>query len=139
MSSSNPLTNPTLIKGASSFAFAVAMDKFVLGNTDLNQSLMFAGATTAGIVVGEMIAVKAITSGLLPDSAGLYQGKLVSQRLLELTVGIGSGYALNSFVLKNDYNRNDFLKRLGVIAAVDVLAEYAKDYILGNTIGYLVE
>ena len=139
MSSSNPLNNPTMIKGASAFAFALAADKFVFGNENLYQSATFAGAVTVGIVGGEIIAQKAVTSGMLPDSAGLYEGKLLSQRLLELTIGVGAGYLVNTFVLKNDYNNNDWLKKIGTILVIDVLSEYSKDYVMGSTIGYLVQ
>ena len=139
MSDSNPLNNPILIKGASAFVYAMLADKFLLNNTNLQSSAMFAGATTAGIIAGQIIAEKSVTSGILPDSAGLYEGKLVSQRLLELTLGIGASYGINMFVLKNDYNINDFLKRIGIIAVVDVAAEYTKDYFLGQSIGYLVQ
>ena len=138
-SSNNALTNPVLIKGASAFALSLATDKFVFGNDNLSQSTMFAGAVTAGIVGGQLIAEKAITTGMLPDSAGLYEGKLVSQRLLELAVGVGAGYAVNAFVLKNDYNRNDWMKKVGAIIVIDVLSEYSKDYVLGSSLGYLVQ
>ena len=139
MSSSNPLNNPMLLKGASAFALSLAVDKFVFGNENLSQSAMFAGAVTVGIVGGQMVAEKAITTGLIPDSAGLYEGKLLSQRLLELTIGVGAGYAVNAFVLKNDYNNNDWLKKIGAIIVIDVLSEYSKDYIMGSSIGYLVQ
>ena len=139
MSSSNPLNNPMLLKGGTAFALSLAVDKFVFGNENLQQSAMFAAAVTVGIVGGQIVAEKAITTGLIPDSAGLYEGKLLSQRLLELTISVGAGYAVNALVLKNDYNTNDWLKKIGAIIVVDVLSEYSKDYIMGSTIGYLVQ
>ena len=137
--SSNPLNNPVLIKAGAAFTLSLATDKFVFGNDNLSQSAMFAGAVTAGIASGQLIAENAITTGMLPDSAGLYEGKLVSQRLLELAVGVGVGYAVNAFVLKNDYNTNDWMKKVGAIIVIDVLSEYSKDYVLGSAVGYLVQ
>ena len=139
MSDSNPLNNPVLIKGASAFGYAMLADKFILGNTNLQSSAMFAGATSAGIIAGEIISNKVVTSGILPDSNGLHEGKMVSQRLLELTIGVGASYGINMFVLKNDYNINDFLKRIGIITVVDIAAEYTTDYFLNKSVGYLVQ
>ena len=138
-SSSNPMLTPTLIKSAAVFGLSVAVDKFIFKNDNMTQSAIYAAANTASLIGGEMIAQKAITSGFMPDQAGLYTGKLISQRLLEVSTGVAGGYILNRFVLKNDYNGNDFLKRLGAIAVIDVLAEYTKDYVLGTTVGYLLD
>jgi hypothetical protein len=135
----NPLNNPVMIKSLAAFGLALAGDKFVMGNDNLQSSAIFAASVTGGIIGGQLIAEKAITSGLLPDSAGLYEGKLISQRLLELTIGVAAGYFANSIILKNDYNRNDMLKKFALIASVDVLSEYATDYFLARNVGYLVQ
>ena len=136
--SGNPLNNPVMIKSLAAFGLALAGDKFLMQNDNLQSSAIFAGAVSGGIIGGQLIAEKAITSGLIGDSNGLYEGKLVSQRLLELTIGVGAGYFANSVILKNEYNRDNMLKKFALIASVDVLAEYLTDYMLARNVGYLV-
>jgi hypothetical protein len=37
------------------------------------------------------------------------------------------------FVLKNDYDQDGLMKKLGLLAVADFIAEYAVDYIQGRT------
>jgi hypothetical protein len=133
--SNNMFTNPVAVKAGSAFAIAFAIDNLYFQNKDLQQNAMFAGAASAGIVVGSMIGDK--VPAFLPDSAGLYQGKLVTQRILELSTGIASGYAINKFVLGNDYDSSMWMQKIATIGIVDFGAEYLTDYITGSALGYL--
>ena len=133
--SNNMFTNPKFVKAASSFGIAFAIDNLYFNNKDLQQNAMFAGAASAGIVVGSMIGDK--VPALLPDSQELYSGKLISTRLVELTTGIASGYAINKFVLGNDYDSSMWMQKIATIAIVDFGSEYLTDYITGNALGYL--
>ena len=133
--SNNMFTNPKFVKAASSFGIAFAIDNLYFQNKDLTQNAMFGAAASAGIVVGSMIGDK--VPALLPDSQGLYSGKLISTRLIELTSGIASGYAINKFVLGNDYDSSMWMQKIATIAVVDFASEYMTDYITGSALGFL--
>ena len=137
MSNSNPLNNPMFIKGVSSFGYSFLLDKFLFKNEDMKQNAIFSAATSTGLLVGQ--ALGANIPAILPDQQGLYQGKLVSQRVVEVSVGATTGYLLNSYVFANDYDRSSWMKKVGAIILVDVLSEYTVDYVLGNNLGYFVE
>ena len=136
---SNPLNNPLVIKGISAFGYSFLIDKFVFQNEDMKQNLTFSAAVAAGVLVGQTLSKTIVTSGLLPDQEGLYNGKLLSQRIIELTSGVASGYLINSYVFNNEYDRSSWMKKVGAILLVDVASEYTTDYVLGNNLGYFVE
>ena len=137
MSNSNPLTNPLFLKGTSSFAYSFLIDKFVFKNDSLSQNAIFGAGVTSGLLIGQSLG--AYIPEILPDQAGLYSGKLVSQRVVEISVGATTGYIINAYVFKNDYDRSSWMKKIGTILLVDVLSEYTVDYLVGNNLGYFVE
>ena len=136
---SNPLNNPMFIKGISAFGYSFLIDKFVFQNEDMTQNATFSAAVAGGIIAGQVAAKTIVTSGLLPDQEGLYNGKLLSMRMVELTVGATSGFLINSYVLNNEYDRSNYMKKLAAIIAVDIASEYTVDYVVGNNLGYFVE
>ena len=137
--SNSPLSNPLVLKGASSFAYSFLFDKFLFKNEDMKQNAIFSAATTGGLLLGQVLGNSLPPMGILPDQQGLYTGKLLSQRVIEVSVGVTSGYLINSYVFANDYDRSAWMKKVGTILLVDVLSEYTVDYVLGNNLGYLVE
>ena len=135
--SNSPLSNPLFLKGTSSFAYSFLIDKFVFKNDSLSQNAIFGAGVTSGLLIGQSLG--AYIPEILPDQAGLYSGKLVSQRVVEISVGATTGYIINSYVFKNDYDRSSWMKKIGAILLVDVLSEYTVDYLVGNNLGYFVE
>ena len=135
--SNSPLSNPLFLKGTSSFAYSFLIDKFVFKNNSLSQNAIFGAGVTSGLLIGQSLG--AYIPEIVPDQAGLYQGKLVSQRIVEISVGSTTGYIINAYVFKNDYERSSWMKKIGAILLVDVLSEYTVDYLVGNNLGYFVE
>ena len=105
----------------------------------MKQNAIFSAAVSGGVISGQLLGTTIITSGFIPDQQGLYNGKLLSQRIIELSVGATSGYLINAYVLNNEYDRSQWMKKVLAIAAVDIASEYTVDYIVGNNLGYLVE
>lgn len=139
MSSSSTVTSTNnnsnaFIKPLVGAAVAVAADKFILNNNDLNKSLMFGASVGAGLYAATLIAP--MIPPLIPPTT-LSNGKTIQDRVVEVGSGAGSAYALNRFVLKNDYSRGEMFKRLAIIAACDFVGEYASDYMSGNPLSYL--
>ena len=126
----------TLFKPLVTGAVVVAMDKFIMKNENMNESLYFGAAAAAGIYSGTMIA-KAMP---LPLPSGEYfSGKTVEIRLAEIGARAGIAYALNKFVLKNDYAQDQMLNKLAVLAASDFIAEYLTDYLQGNKLSFFTD
>ena len=114
-------------------ALASAGDKVVFQEPDLNKSLYFGAAVAAGTLVGTQIGT--MLPNVLP-SMGLYDGKTLELRLAEVGAGAGSAYALNRFVLKNDFQYSQMYNKLALIAAADFIAEYATDYLDGKPLSF---
>ena len=122
------MQKPLLMAGA-----VVALDRFVLKNSNLNNSLYFGVAGAIGIYMGGMVA-KAIPLPL--PSGDYFDGKTLELRIAEITIGTGVAYGLNRFVLKNDFNKNEMMKKVGVLAVADVISELADDYLSSRPLSF---
>lgn len=123
------MSENTLLKPIVMGATVVALDKFVMKTQNMNESLYFGLAGAVGAYGGAMVA-KAMP---LPLPSGEYfDGKTLEMRIAEIGVGAGVGYALNKFVLKNDFNKQNMLNKLGILAGADFISEYLTDYIQGR-------
>ena len=58
-------------------------------------------------------------------------------RILEISLGTGSTYALNKYLFKNDLNPKDLLTKCAVIAGADFISEYVDDYLSGKPLSFL--
>ena len=127
------MSENTLLKPIIVGATIVAIDKFVMQNENMNESLYFGLAGSIGVYTGTMVA-KAMP---LPLPSGEYfDGKTLELRLAEIGVGAGVGYAMNMYVLKNDYNQSAMLNKLAILASADFIAEYAVDYLQGRKLAF---
>ena len=124
------MSESTLLKPLAMGAVVVALDKFVMKNQNMNESLYFGLAGAVGAYGGAMVA-KAMPLPL--PSGDYFDGKTLEMRIAEIGIGAGVGYGLNMFVLKNDYDQNALGKKLALLATADFIAEYAVDYIQGRT------
>ena len=118
MSVSTDLLKPIIAAGV-----AFAADQFYLKQTDITKSLTFAGSVAAGIYGGTLIG------NMAPDLQlpVLGSGKGLESRILEVGAGAGASYAVNTYILKNTYYRDDFIQRVGVIVVCDLVGELACD------------
>ena len=138
--SNSPLTNPIFLKGAASFGLSIAVDRLYFLNSDLNSNLYFASAITGGIVLGQSLGKAIDFPSIVPNSeSGLYSGKLVSQRAIELSTTVASGYLANKYLLKNEYNQELWIKKLISIGVIDVASEYISDYFLASPLDYFTD
>ena len=127
------MSENTLLKPIVMGATVVALDKFVMKNQNMNESLYFGLAGAIGAYGGAMVA-KAMP---LPLPSGEYfDGKTLEMRIAEIGVGAGVGYAINKYALKNDFNQKNMLNKLGILAVSDFIAEYAVDYLQGRSLSF---
>lgn len=127
------MSENTLLKPIVMGATVVALDKFVMKNQNMNESLYFGLAGAVGAYGGAMVA-KAMPLPL--PSGDYFDGKTLEMRIAEIGVGAGVGYALNKYALKNDFNQKNMLNKLGILAVSDFIAEYAVDYLQGRNLSF---
>ncbi len=121
---------PILTAGA-----IVALDKYALNQTNLNSSIYFGIAGAVGIWTASMVTPMIPKQG----SGTFMYARTLEGRILEVSLGTGSTYALNKFVLNNDLNPNDLMMKGAMIAAADFAAECIDDYLGGRPFSFLKE
>jgi len=120
-----------IIKPLATAAVAMAIDQFLLKESNMQKS-MYLGAA-AGIGVG----ASSFVSGMIPSTnfgnqAFFGNGKGVSARITEIGLGTASAFVLNTYVLKNTSFRDNYMNQIGVIIAADLAGEYISDYVAGR-------
>ena len=133
MSSNNNSPESDFVKPLAAAATAIALDKFVLNQTDMTRSLYFGIAVGAAIYAAQMITPT--IPAIIPVTT-LSNGKTVQDSVIEVTGGSAAAYFINSVVLKNEFNRNDMAKKIGIVAVSDFVGEYASDYINKRALSY---
>ena len=136
MSSTSSSTSSDFVKPAVGAAVAVLADRFIFNNTNVNMNAAFGGSVAIGLYASTMISPN--IPAFLPDMGTLASGKALQDRVTEIALSSGSSYIINRFVLNNDYNPQDLMKRVAVIAAADFIGEYASDYFGGRALSYFV-
>ena len=126
MSTSSTSTNSSYLKPLITGAVAVAGDRFLLNEQDMNKSLYFGAACAAGTFLGGMVGD--LLPVVIPAGATYYDAKTLEQRLAEVGIGAVSAYVINTQFLKNDFEFSQMYPKLALIAGSDFIAEYIVDY-----------
>jgi len=117
-------------------AFAFAADKFVLQQPDMQKSAIFAGTVGAALFAANV--VEGSVPSFLPDISSLgASGKTMSERVVEIAAGSAGAYAVNRFVLKNDTNPRDMMKKIAVVVAADLAGTYGQEYLNTQALTFL--
>ena len=115
---------------------AAAADKFVLQQGDMQKSLIF-GATVAAALAVSTVVEGSIPS-FLPDLTSLgSSGKTMSERVVEIAAGSLGAYAVNRYVLKNDTNPRDMMKKIGIVVVADIAGTYGSEYLNTQALTFL--
>ena len=114
---------------------AIALDKLVLMNPNMNSSLYFGASVGGALFLVGMFDTN--VPNFLPDITAIgADGATLSKRVAEITAGAGAAYAINKFLLKNDNSPQLMMKKLAVVIASDFLGEYASDYFSSRALSY---
>ena len=128
MSSTN---SDMLIKPMATAAVAVALDQFILKESNMQKSIYLGVASGIGAGAGSFVST--YLPGLnFGNETYFGNGKGLSQRLAEITIGTAASYGINTFVLKNTGFRDNYMNTIGVILAADLAGEYITDYMAGR-------
>jgi len=135
VSSSSSSSMSGYVKPVAGAITAVVLDKMVLMQPNMQSSLYFGGAVGAGLLLVSMFDTK--IPSFLPDIPSIgASGETLSKRVLEITAGAGSAYAINRYVIKNDNNPQMMMKKLGVVIVSDFVGEYVSDYFSNRALSY---
>ena len=126
MSTTSTSTNSAYLKPLITGAVAVAGDRFLLNQLDMNKSLYFGGAVAAGTFLGAMVGDSIPV--VIPEGGTYYDAKTLEQRLAEVGASAAAAYVINTQILKNDYQFSQMYPKLALIAGSDFIAEYIVDY-----------
>ena len=131
MSDATTLVSNATVKPVLAAAAFFALNKLLLGNTSTIRDLSLASAAVgAGCLLGQVAGQYAPASTSSYPILGNLKG--VEQRAIEAVGSLAAGYALNTFVLKNDCDTRFTLKGSAVIVAADLIAELGTDFVMGR-------
>lgn len=105
--------------------YAYAIDKYYLGETDNNRSLMFGAVVFGGMLFEESFGMllKPVLPlpNVLPKNS-VISGKKLVDRIAETLATTGVVFLTNKYLFRNDIYKGEILKRMAVIAAADISA-----------------
>lgn len=108
---------------------AAAADHLVMKNPDIKGCALFGAAVGGGIFAVSW--VEPIVSPFFPTKTPMGNiGKALEGRIVEILCGSAGAYALNRFVLKNEFNSNNMTKKVGIVIAADLAGETVCELLL---------
>ena len=136
ITSTTPTSSDYMIKPLASAGFTVAIDQLVLGETDINKSVLFGVSSGIGVYAGMMVG------SYLPDLSAelptfLGNGKGLLQRVAEVGFGGGAAFAINKYMMKNLSYRENMTNKIATLVVADIAGEYVSDYIAGRPLSFL--
>ena len=122
-----------MIKSVVAGIAAIAIDKFVLQETDLNNSIILGVSTTAGIYSANLIANN------IPDNfkSNLINGKKFESDLIELTGASALSYGVTTGLFKYEVSNDSLPMKFGAIVVSDVIGQYVADYFTNKPLSFL--
>ena len=136
----NILNNEKNFKALVCGVVGMSIDKFIY-KSPLLKNTMILGACLTG---SNYIASTLQESGMIPtiSIAETYNSeniniKTIEQRLIELSLGIGSAYFANTVVLKNMRPNLPIQDILFIFGGSSLISEYLSDYMFSKKLSYL--
>lgn len=119
----------SFVKPMVAAATILLIDKFYFKNNNMKSNIYFAGSVGVGIFASS--SVGEMSRNLFPTSTAIGSlGKNLESRVVEIVCGSGSAYAVNRFLLKNEYKMSDMIPRIISIAVADMVAETVTEMVL---------
>ena len=123
------LFSASLVKPIIAASTILLIDKFYFKNHNMKSNLYFAGSVGAGIFLSS--SVGEMSRNLFPTNTSIGSlGKNLEGRVVEVICGSGSVYAMNRFILKNEYKISDMIPRIIAIGVSDIIAETVTEIIM---------
>jgi hypothetical protein len=129
----------TLLKPLVVGVIAGSIDKFYLTERDTMRSIYFGSAVAIGNYSAEYVAPLVHMLPIPSIAKGLYDGKTLTERIIEIGSSSGVAYVLNRYVINNDPYNGELMMRLGIIAVSDAVGTYAVEYFNGKPLEFLTD
>ena len=125
--------NDLRTKTLAAFAISVLADKYLIGETNMNRSLMY-GAALATSVYFENTIVGAIETQVPQIKSHFTNEKQAVERALELGTVAVSTHLLNGYLLNNEQSQgsSEYWVRMGISAGSDWAANKVVQYVNGE-------
>ena len=137
---SNILSNEKSFKSLVAFGVSASIDKFVYRSPNIKNTLILAGVAGASnyfaSTLQELSIIPTISIAETYNSENI-NIKTIEQRLIELSLGIGSAYFANTVVLKNMRPNLPIQDILFIFGGSSVISEYLTDYMFSKKLSYL--
>lgn len=103
-------------------------DHFLMKNSDIKSNMYFGGAVAGGIAAVSWI--EPLVSPCFPTHTPIGgMGKALEGRIIEIACGSAAAYAMNRYVLKNEYTSNDLMYKVGIVAGADLIGETVCEFL----------
>ena len=131
------LNNESLVKAGIASAVGLSVDKLYFKSTSMKNSLILAGTIGAASYVSSIVIKKNILPALDNYDTSLYSAKTIEARILEMGLGIGGAYTVNTVILKN-MKPISLMETLLLFGSASFISEYATDYLFNRNLSYLI-
>ena len=134
--------NQTLMKPVVCGIVAATIDRMYLLEKDMSSSIYFGAAVAVGQYAAEYLQPVAMLVDAPSLSESLYGTKTLTQRIVEIGSSTAMIYILNKYILRNDtylLTSSELVRRVGVIAASDLIGTYVVEYFNGQKLEFLTD
>ena len=136
MSSKTVSTSDSFVKPLATAGSTFLIDQFIFNESNFNSSAILAFSSGVGAYIGMMLGSSIPDlSQSLPVFLG--NGKGIIERVAEIGTGVGTSYAINRFVLKNNSYRENITNKLITLSAGDIAGEYISDFVAGRPLSII--
>ena len=135
---SSLLNNESLVKSAIASAVVIGIDKLYFKSTSMKNTLILGACVGGASYVSSIVVKKNILPSLGTSyDTTLYSAKTIESRILEMGLGIGGAYTINTIILKN-MKPISLMETLLLFGSASFVSEYACDYLFNRNLSYLV-
>ena len=132
------LSNENVVKAGIASAVAIGIDKIYFKSTSMKNTLILGACVGTASYVSSVIVKKNILPTLSSSfDTSLYSAKTIESRILEMGLGIGGAYGVNTLILKN-MKPISIMEVLLLFGSSSFVSEYAVDYLFNRNLSYLV-
>ena len=136
----NILNNEKNFKALVCGVVGMSIDKFIYKSPYIKNTMILgaclSGSNYIASTMQELSMIPSISIAETYNSEN-FNIKTVEQRLIELSLGIGSAYFANTVVLKNMRPNLPIQDILFIFGGSSVISEYLSDYMFGQKLSYL--
>ena len=135
---SSLLSNESIVKATIASAVSISIDRIYFKSTSMKNTLILGACVGGASYVSSIVVKKNILPSLGTSyDTSLYSAKTIESRILEMGLGIGGAYGVNTLILKN-MKPISIMEVLLLFGSSSFVSEYSVDYLFNRNLSYLV-